>query len=162
MPSCSLQPTRQSSWSKRGHRTQCSWKKFRIQCCAVQATSKTLSTMVLQERARWLNFNDLPDKEKDELLDMLIVPEGLFDSALASMWQRCEAKNQEGEAQQLCLPRKVAIPQLLRQKPLVNPAIQGPQYRITKQVKPILNLPALNSWADWSEPPSSSAAAPLA
>lgn len=79
MPSCSLQPTRQSCWrSKRGHRTQCSRKKFRIQCYAVQATGKTLSTMVLQERARWLNFTDFPDKEKDELLDMLIVPEGLF------------------------------------------------------------------------------------
>lgn len=53
-----------------------------IQRCAVQATGKALGTMVLQERARWLA--DLSDRE-DNILDMPVVPEGIFGSALASM-----------------------------------------------------------------------------
>ena len=83
---------------------------LRIQRCAVQATGRAMGTMVLQERARWLNLANLTDREKDDVLDMPIVPEGLFGSALASMQKRCEAKKKEDEALQLCLPRKPPVP----------------------------------------------------
>ena len=78
---------------------------LRVQRCAVQATGRALGTMVLQERARWLNLANLSDREKDDVLDMPIVPEGIFGSALASMQRRCEAKKKEDEALRLCLPR---------------------------------------------------------
>ena len=80
---------------------------LRVQRCAVQATGKSLGMMVLQERARWLNLTNLSDREKEEILDMPIIPDGIFGSALASMQHRCEAKKKEDEALQLCLPRKV-------------------------------------------------------
>ena len=83
---------------------------LRVQRCAVQATGKSLGMMVVQERARWLNLTNLPDREKEDVLDMPIVPEGIFGSALASMQQRCEAKKKEDEALQLCLPRKAQPP----------------------------------------------------
>uniref|UniRef100_A0A1A8IW28 Uncharacterized protein n=1 Tax=Nothobranchius kuhntae TaxID=321403 RepID=A0A1A8IW28_NOTKU len=77
---------------------------LRVQRCAVQATAKAMGMMVLQERARWLNLTNLSDREKEDILDMPIVPEGIFGSALASMQQRCEAKKKEDEALHLCLP----------------------------------------------------------
>lgn len=40
-----------------------------IQRSAVQASSKALASMLMQERARWLNLNNLFDKAKDEVLD---------------------------------------------------------------------------------------------
>ncbi|XP_034469616.1 uncharacterized protein LOC117778266 [Hippoglossus hippoglossus] len=79
---------------------------LRVQRCAVQAAGKCMSMLVLQERTRWLNLTNLSDREKDDILDMPIVPDGVFGSALASMQKRCEAKKKEDEALQLCLPRK--------------------------------------------------------
>ncbi|KAK5919051.1 hypothetical protein CgunFtcFv8_022979 [Champsocephalus gunnari] len=63
--------------------------------------------MVVQESVRWLNLTNLPDREKEDVLDMPIVPEGIFGSALASMQRRCESKKKEDEALHLCLPRRV-------------------------------------------------------
>ncbi|KAK5890188.1 hypothetical protein CesoFtcFv8_013737 [Champsocephalus esox] len=80
---------------------------LRVQRCAVQATGKAMGIMVVQERARWLNLTNLPDREKEDVLDMPIVPEGIFGSALASMQRRCESKKKEDEALHLCLPRRV-------------------------------------------------------
>ncbi|KAK5909543.1 hypothetical protein CesoFtcFv8_003464 [Champsocephalus esox] len=80
---------------------------LRVQRCAVQATGKVMGIMVVQERARWLNLTNLPDREKEDVLDMPIVPEGIFGSALASMQRRCETKKKEDEALHLCLPRRV-------------------------------------------------------
>lgn len=37
----------------------------RIQRCAVQASRKALDTMVLQERAWWLNLTNLSDRERE-------------------------------------------------------------------------------------------------
>ncbi|KAF7656793.1 hypothetical protein LDENG_00036260 [Lucifuga dentata] len=51
---------------------------LRVQHCAVQAMGKTMATLVLQERVRWLSLADLSEKEREELLDMPIVPEGIF------------------------------------------------------------------------------------
>lgn len=42
---------------------------LRIQRSAVQASGKALASMLMQERARWLNLNNLFDKAKDEVLD---------------------------------------------------------------------------------------------
>lgn len=67
--------------------------------------------MVLQERMRWLTLADLTDREKQDLLDMPVVPEGVFGSALASMQRRCEATRKEDEALQLCLPFLTAAAQ---------------------------------------------------
>lgn len=72
---------------------------------AVQASSKALGTMVLQERARWLNLTNLLDKKRDDILNMPIVTKAIFGSALTSM-ERCEANKKKDEALQLCLLRK--------------------------------------------------------
>ena len=79
---------------------------LRVQRCAVQAAGKCMSMLMLQERTRWLNLTNLSDREKEDILDMPIVPEGVFSSALVSMQKGCEAKKKEDEALQLCLPRK--------------------------------------------------------
>ena len=47
--------------------------------------------MVLQERARCLYLANLSDREKYDVLDMPIFPEGIFGYALALMQQRSEA-----------------------------------------------------------------------
>ncbi|XP_038126440.1 uncharacterized protein LOC119773526 [Cyprinodon tularosa] len=83
---------------------------LRIQRVAVQATGKVMATLVVQERARWLSLANLTDRERDDILDMPIVPEGIFGSALATMQQRCEAKKKDNEALKLCLPRKAPAP----------------------------------------------------
>lgn len=79
---------------------------LRVQRCAVQATGKSMGMMVLQERARWPNLTDLSEREKEDILDMPIVPDGILGNALASMQQRCEAKKKEDEALKLCIPWK--------------------------------------------------------
>lgn len=92
-----------------------SWKdrpysgRSAIQRCAIHAMGKALSTLVFQECAQWLNLANLLDREKDNILDRLIVPEGIFDSSLASMQRRCKAKKKEDEALQLCLSRKPPV-----------------------------------------------------
>ncbi|KAK5927106.1 hypothetical protein CgunFtcFv8_022628 [Champsocephalus gunnari] len=40
---------------------------FRVQRCAVQATGKVMGIMVVQEKARWLNLTNLPDREKEDV-----------------------------------------------------------------------------------------------
>lgn len=97
-----------------------------VQRCVVQATGKALGTMFLQERVWWLNLASLSDREKDNILDMPIVPEEIFGSAFASMQRQCEAKKKEYEALQLCLLRKSLAPPL-RCKVLTPAATQIPQ-----------------------------------
>lgn len=65
--------------------------------------------MVLQEPVQWLKLTNLSDREKDDVLDKPIVPEGIFGFALVSMQQRCKPKK-EDKALQLCLQHKVAMP----------------------------------------------------
>lgn len=62
--------------------------------------------MVLQERARWLGLTNLTSKEKEELLDTSVVPQGLFGSAVITMPKRCEEKKRDDEGLKLCLPRR--------------------------------------------------------
>ena len=119
---------------------------LRIQRCAVQATGRAMGTMVLQERARWLNLANLSDREKDDILDMPIVPEGVFGSALASMQRRCEAKKKEDEALQLCLPRKSPDPSPTAQrKTFAQTASQGSQFKIPRRPRPQPAPPSLPS-----------------
>lgn len=96
-----------------------------IQRYVVQAIA--LAALVPQERARWLNLANLSDREKEDILDMPIVLEETFGSALASMQQCYEAKKKEGEALQLCLPQKsLAPPQLVRRKDFTPVGTQAP------------------------------------
>lgn len=71
----------------------------RVQRCAVQTVGKVLGTMVLQEQA------SLSDREKDNVLNMPTVQEGIFGSALASM-QRCARSKKEDEE---LSPEKIPI-----------------------------------------------------
>ncbi|XP_029973330.1 uncharacterized protein LOC115407110 [Salarias fasciatus] len=106
---------------------------LRVQRCAVQATGKSLGTMVLQERARWLNLSNLSDREKEDMLDMPITPDGIFGSALASMQQRCEAKKREDEALQLCLPRKAERPPAPAPRQSAAQATTGGEVRLAQK-----------------------------
>ncbi|KAK5921037.1 hypothetical protein CgunFtcFv8_024776 [Champsocephalus gunnari] len=88
--------------------------------------------MVVQERARWLNLTNLPDREKEDVLDMPIVPEGIFGSALASMQRKCESKKKEDEALHLCLPRRVH-PRLLQRRPFAHAAPRSAGFKVPGQ-----------------------------
>eukprot|EP00064_Thunnus_orientalis_P025558 superscaffoldBa00013221_g25947 len=70
-----------------------------------------MATMIIMEQARWLNFSDLSDKQKRDILDESMDPNGLFGTAIATMQKRCEEKKKGGGDLQLCLPRMTqAIP----------------------------------------------------
>lgn len=66
------------------------WEEFtvipdiclRMQYCTFQATGKSMGMMVLQESARWLNLMNLSDRD---ILDMPVVPNGVFGTTLASV-----------------------------------------------------------------------------
>lgn len=58
-----------------------------MQHCAVQTTRKSMWMIVLQKRARWFNQANLSEREKEDILDMPIVPEGIFGPVMASMWR---------------------------------------------------------------------------
>lgn len=105
---------------------------------------RTMGTLVLHESAWWLNLANLSDREKDDILDMPIVAEGIFGSALASMHQGCEAKNKEDEALQLCLPRKPSGPPSDGARKEFPPGLQPPPPRMQKRSKPAPVSPALS------------------
>ncbi|XP_076137379.1 uncharacterized protein LOC143119644 [Alosa pseudoharengus] len=90
---------------------------LRLHRCAVQTAGRAMALMVSQERARWLNLSSLSHKEKTQLLDVPVDPKGLFGPAVATMQKRCEEKIRDGEALQLCLPRKAQAPASKRQLP---------------------------------------------
>lgn len=108
---------------------------LRLHRCAVQACGRAMGVMVTQERARWLSLSSLSHREKTELLDVPVDPKGLFGSAVAAMQKRCEEKKREGEALQLCLPRKVPLPQSALRQPAPRPAYKQ-AYRIQKRPQP--------------------------
>lgn len=126
---------------------------LRLHKVAIQATGRAMGLMVLQERARWLGLTNLTTKEKEELLDTPIVPQGLFGSAVASMQKRCEEKKRDDEALKLCLPRKVSpvIPGTSRQPYARAVSHQAPAFRIPKGPKAQAALSApkgtTNPWA---------------
>ncbi|TKS65234.1 hypothetical protein D9C73_027835 [Collichthys lucidus] len=106
---------------------------LRIQRVSVQATGRVMATLVIQERARWLSLANLTDRERDDILDMPIVPEGVFGSALATMQQRCETKKKDNEALKLCLPRKAPTPSPpVQRKSFAQAASQPPHFKMPK------------------------------
>lgn len=105
---------------------------LRLHRCAVQACGRAMGVMVTQERARWLSLSSLSHREKTELLDVPVDPKGLFGSAVATMQKRCEEKKREGEALQLCLPRKVPLPTAPPRQLLPRP-VSRQAYRIPKR-----------------------------
>lgn len=65
--------------------------------------------MVLHQRVKWLNLSDLSNREKDDILDMLIVPEGIFGSALVSIQQRCETRKKRTHRSGFVFHRKLLL-----------------------------------------------------
>ena len=106
---------------------------LRLQRCAVQASGRAMALMVVQERARWLNLSSLSQKEKAQLLDVPVDPKGLFGPAVATMQRLCEENKKEGEALQLCLPRKMPPPPPpAATRQMFAQAVTRPGYRIPK------------------------------
>ena len=61
------------------------------------------------ERALWLSLSGLSDAQKAEVMDAAYDPtKGLFGPALEKMRENSTLRKQEGEAFDLCLPRKEA------------------------------------------------------
>ena len=119
--------------------------------------------MVLQDRARWLNLANLSDRERDDVLDMPIVPEGIFGSALDLMQRRCEAKKKEDEALRLCLPRKSPAPTPPAQrKSFAQAGSQALLFKMPKQSKPQLAPAPVPGRAGWPKKSSAPVAAPPA
>lgn len=75
---------------------------------AVQSCGRTMALAVAGERSLWLNLSSVGDKEKLDFLDAPVDSGGLFGSAVAAMRQRCDLQKKEGEAFDICLPRKRA------------------------------------------------------
>ena len=110
---------------------------LRLHRCAVQASGRAMALMVSQERARWLNLSSLSLKEKTQLLDVPVDPKGLFGPAVATMQKRCEEKKREGEALQLCLPRKSQpTPPPPHRQSFAQAAARPPAFRIPKRQPP--------------------------
>ncbi|XP_077937474.1 uncharacterized protein LOC144383541 [Gasterosteus aculeatus] len=74
---------------------------------AVQGCSRVMGLAVSGERALWLNLSGLTDVQKAEVMDAAYDPaKGLFGPALEKMREASTLRKQEGEAFDLCLPRK--------------------------------------------------------
>lgn len=114
-----------------------------VQRCAVKATGKVMGKFVLQERAQWFNLASLSDREKDDILYMPILPEGIFRSALASMQQRWEARRKEDELLKMCLPRKAPVPPPPVWRKEFTPGTPALPLRLQKRAKPATSPPAL-------------------
>lgn len=134
---------------------------LRLHRCAVQACGRAMGVMVTQERARWLSLSSLSHRDKTELLDVPVDPKGLFGSAVATMQKRCEEKKREGEALQLCLPRKVPLTQVTPRQPPPRP-VPKQAYRIPKrpvQPQPQSSMPPELKGA-WAKKPFASKVTP--
>lgn len=76
---------------------------------AVQGSGRSMGLAVAGERSLWLNLSSLADKEKQDIMDAQFDPsKGLFGPAIETMKRACDVRKKEGEAFNLCLPRKPA------------------------------------------------------
>ena len=76
---------------------------------AVQGCGRSMGLAVAGERSLWLNLSGLADREKQDIMDAQFDPsKGLFGPAIDTMKQACDVRKKEGEAFNLCLPRKPA------------------------------------------------------
>ncbi|XP_075959924.1 LOW QUALITY PROTEIN: uncharacterized protein LOC142963104 [Anarhichas minor] len=74
---------------------------------AVQDCGRVMGLAVSGERALWLNLSGLGDAQKAEVMDAAYDPaKGLFGPALEKMRETSTLRKQEGEAFDLCLPRR--------------------------------------------------------
>ncbi|KAE8291639.1 hypothetical protein D5F01_LYC08995 [Larimichthys crocea] len=74
---------------------------------AVQGCGRIMGLAVAGERALWLSLSGLGDTQKAEVMDAAYDPtKGLFGPALERMRETSTQRKQEGEAFELCLPRK--------------------------------------------------------
>lgn len=74
---------------------------------AVQGCGRVMGLAVSGERALWLNLSGLSDAQKAEIMDSTYDPsKGLFGPSLEKMREISTLRKQEGEAFNLCLPRK--------------------------------------------------------
>ena len=74
---------------------------------AVQGCGRVMGLAVSGERALWLNLSGLGDAQRAEVMDAAYDPtKGLFGPALERMRETSTRRKQEGEAFNLCLPRK--------------------------------------------------------
>ncbi len=103
---------------------------------AVQGCGRSMGLAVAGEWSLWLNLSSLADREKRDIMDAEFDPsKGLFGPAIDTMKQACDLRKKEGEAFNLCLPRKPAPrpPQPPRQS--FAAAARGRQ-PYTRHVKP--------------------------
>ena len=76
---------------------------------AVQGSGRVMGLAVSGERALWLDLSGLSEAQKAEVMDAPYDPtKGLFGPALQNMRETSTLRKQEGEAFDLCLPRKQA------------------------------------------------------
>lgn len=74
---------------------------------AVQGSGRIMGLAVAGERALWLNLSGLSDAQKADVMDAEYDPsKGLFGPALQRMRETSALRKLEGEAFDLCLPRK--------------------------------------------------------
>ncbi|KAE8299673.1 hypothetical protein D5F01_LYC02085 [Larimichthys crocea] len=74
---------------------------------AVQGCGCVMGLAVAGERDLWLSLSGLGDTQKTEVMDAAYDPtKGLFGPALERMRETSTQRKQEGEAFELCLPRK--------------------------------------------------------
>lgn len=115
--------------------------------CAVQTSGRAMALMVSQERACWLNLSSLPHKENTQLLDVPVDPKGLFGPAVATMQKQFEEKKREGEALQLCLPRKALPAPPAPRQAFSDTVARPPHHRIPRRQAPPQNPPQSRSKA---------------
>ncbi len=73
-----------------------------------QSLGKVMSTLVVQERHRWLSLAERSDIDKARFLDALVSQAGLFDDTVEDCVQQFSAVQKQTEAIQHILPRREA------------------------------------------------------
>lgn len=97
---------------------------------AVQGCGRVMGLAVAGERGLWLNHSGLTDTQKAEVMDATYDPtKGLFGPALEKMKETSTLRKQEGEAFNLCLPRKQPSRPAQAQRPSVPAVASGRGYR---------------------------------
>ncbi len=93
-----------------------------------RSSSKLRSSIglaVVGERSLWLGLSGLSDKEKVEFLDAPIDPKAIFGTTVTAMRQQCDLWKKEGEAFEVCLPRKPAARPYHPSRPNFRPSGRG-------------------------------------
>ncbi len=73
-----------------------------------QSLGKAMSTLVVQERHRWLSLAERSDIDKARFLDALVSQAGLFDDTVEDCVQQFSAVQKQTKAIQHILPRREA------------------------------------------------------